>query len=402
MPWVSSSDNLKNYGLAAILPHLNASDFSFLPGNTAAANDAGLAAAIAAAVTAGKSLYIPGYGLSNPYLVSAPLAHPGAIRIFGDPGKTYINNSSNTSALVTCTGGNGALADIFFQHTTANDASTGNGIEVNNVNSWSFERLTIYNTGYGFIQTGGSFFSNYMETVSVLRVNKGAIKLTGGTGSQWNNTYVNNADAGASQVCSDHMVNLEGSIDESVFNQFNIEWAKLQPGKCALQVNSQGSLTLNSLHIEQVHHTGFDGAYVLAYFRSQVVIDGFTIKFCDIAPTGSQGGGRTLLRAQAGAGINARGVYSDANSNTATQTARLGNTDSDAASRVRIESIRNDVWTTASTGIGLRQIDDPMFVTKAGALTTTELPLSGMIGIDTTNSKIYVNVAGTVKSVTVA
>jgi hypothetical protein len=43
-----------------------------------------------------------------------------------------------------------------------------------------------------------------------------------------------------------------------------------------------------------------------------------------------------------------------------------------------------------------------MFVTKAGALTTTELPLSGMIGIDTTNSKIYVNVAGTVKSVTVA
>lgn len=389
-------------GSAGAQSYLSAEAYGFLTTNIAAANDAALTAAIAAAVAAGKALYIPGHGTSNPYLVSAPLAHPGGIRIFGDLGKTHISNTNNTSALVTCANGNGGLADIDFQHTTTNDANTGNGLEANNVSSWTIERISLYNTGYGFVQVGGFFFSNYMENVSVLRFGKGGIRLTGGTGSQWNNTYVNNVEAGAAQACTDHMIALDGNIDDSVFNQLNIEWARLAPGKNVILHNGQGSLTVNSLHVEQIHHTGFDSAYVRAYFRSQIVIDGFTMKFCDIAPAGSQGGGRSLLSAGAGAGIDVRGLFCDANSNTAAQAARFATMDADAANRVSLATLRNDVWTTAATGAGLRQVGDPIFPTKAGALTTVDLPYSGMVGIDTANSRLYVNVAGTVRSVVLA
>lgn len=383
------------------LPHLNAEEYGFLTGNTAAANNAALTAAVSAAVAAGKSLYIPGHGIGTPYLVSAPLAHPGGIRIFGDPGKTYINNTSNTSALVTCTGSSGQIADLFFQHTTTLDASTGNGIEVNNVDSWTFERVQVYSCGWAFKQTGGFFFTNYLEGMNLKRFWSGAVHITGGTGSQWNNTYINNIDTGVPQACIDSVVRLE-ELDESVFNQLNIEWVLPGNGKNAVLANGGRTVNINSLHLEHVNMFWFDSQMVRAFGNSRLIVDAMTVKFCDIAPTSSQGGGRTLMGVGSGAIIDVRGLTSESNTNTSAQAAKLAATDSDASGRLRITAIKNDVWTAASTGIGLREIGDPIFVQKAGALTTTELPYSGMIGVDTTNSKLYVNVAGTVKSVTVA
>lgn len=380
--------------------YVSAADYGFLTTATAAANNTAFAAAVTAARTAGKSLYIPGAGQANPYLVSAPLdLTAGMINVFGDPGQTFISNTSNTSALITCGGSSGRIADIQIRHTTTLDANTGNGIEVNNVDSWKFERVAVYSAGWAFKQTGGFFFSNYMEGMNLKRFWSGGIHITGGTGSQWNNTYINNQESGAPQTCTNSVVRLE-ELDESVFNQLNIEWAI--PNGQALLCNGARTVNFNSLHIEQVNMFYFDSQMVRGFGNSRMIIDAMTVKHCNIAPAGSQGGGRTLVGIGGGASMDIRGLTVEDNTNTAAQAAKLAATDSDASGRMRVTAIKNDVFTAASTGIGLREIGDPISPTKAGALTTTDLPYSGMIGVDTTNSRLYVNVAGTVKSVVVA
>lgn len=377
---------------------INAARLGLSPNATAASNDAVLASAITQARAEGRPLYIPGTGTSptGAYHISVPIdLNAGQVTVFGDLGTTWFVQDTHTAALLLIGGYAGKVSGLNMLHSEYPNATQGNGIEANDVAYWHISDLSLYQANTMFKDVGvNHFFSNLMENLSLKRFYTSAIKIGNGvgfnTGSCWNNIYINNIQDGVSYTSDAWVVDLS-SLDESVWNQLNIEWCKPQNGG-ALLMNGSRAQVFNSLHIEQVHLERWAGTMIRSYFNTRTIINGLTVKYCDLAPTGSDGGGRVLVNAGAGGTVNVSTLWTESNSNTAGQACQLFTTDTDPASRVRFGDLMNDVFTTQSSGPGLRPLDSfttwiPVAVVGAAATAWTNMPLADTELFGVTNNR---------------
>lgn len=335
-------------GVSASMPAVNVKDFGASPAASAATNDAAFSAALAT----GRPVYVPGHGFGSPYNISAPIdMTAGSLSLLGDAGSTNIVQATDSAAIIKIGGGQVVLQGLRLRHDgSAPSATTGNGIETYSLTHSRITDVTIECSATCLRSVSGYFFSNLLENLEMLRFYQHGIRIDqiGNTGSCWNNIYVSNRGWGASPLAiQNEIVHLE-YLQDSVFNQLNIEHCVT--GGHPLFINAT-NITINGLHIEGVDTTGWSGSYVQAYGNTKATINGLQIGFCDIAPTDGSAGGRKLINADAGGQIIVNNIFCQQNTNGRSQEAKIANANTASGAVVWINGgVTKDIFTAASTG----------------------------------------------------
>jgi|GEM_PF-3052361 len=312
--------------------YIDAANYGFLTTATAAANDAAIAAAIAAA-TDNCPVYVR--GSADVYHISVPIDLTGGQSMFGSPATTTIQQDTDTAAILKWGGERSVVSGFKFSHISLPSNTQGNGLETYDLYYSHMYDVQFQNCRTCIKDVSGNFFSNQMDTIVLTGYYESAISITidGNTGSVWNNIYTNNKPYGNRLSAIGAPVVIE-NIKDTIFNQLNIEHVDIDGH--ALLLNSCKNITINGLHIEQVHNRGYDAAYVMAYGNTRATISGVSLEFSDIAVSGGGTGGRCLFRASAGGKLSVSSVNCENLTNTMAQTATVGTTDSGNDSRLWI------------------------------------------------------------------
>lgn len=316
---------------------------------TAAQNDK----AIADGLATGRALIMPSYGYQKPYHISAPIVLADGMTLISD-GMAYIVQDTNTADIVRITGSKNQLRGFTIYHNTLPSANQGNGIvsyagQGGGTYLTHIEDVEIVNCGSSFKAESGFFFSNYMENLFINGYFKNALYFSnpGNTGSVWNNIYVNNQPYGTPLTTSDTPVIFEYG-DDTVFNQLNIEHVNC--GGQALLLNGMEAVTINALHIEGVSALGYDTQMVQAYGNTQCVISALEIVQCEVAPTGADTSGRSVIAAGGGAKIQVDMILGKNNTKTVAQTTRMAKA-KDTGSVIWLpKMVVPDIFTGANIG----------------------------------------------------
>lgn len=335
--------------LSASMPAVNIAGFGASPGAPAATNDAAFSAALAT----GRPVYVPGYGFGSPYNISVPIdMTAGSLSLIGDAGSTNIVQATDSAAIIQIGGGQVVLQGLRLRHSgSAPSATTGNGIETYSLTHSRITDVTIECSATCLRSVSGYFFSNLLENLEMLRFYQHGIRIdqTGNTGSCWNNIYVSNKGWGASPLVSQGVIVHLQYLQDSVFNQLNIEHCTTSG--YALFINGTSNITFNGLHIEGVNITGWSGAYIQAYGNTKAMINGLQVGFCDIAPTGGSAGGRKLINADGGGQVIVNNIFCQQNTNGSAQEAKIANANTGSGAVVWVNGgITKDIFTAASTG----------------------------------------------------
>jgi hypothetical protein len=339
-------------GKVGRVSYIDAADYGFLTTASASANDTAIAAAISAAAAAGLSVYVRGYTESTPYHISAPIdLTAGEMKFFGDQGSTTIIQDTDSATIVKLGGARNLLSGFKFVHNALPSATQGNGLDTYDLYYSHISDVQFLNCNTCFKDKSGFFFSNQMDTIQLTGFYTTALSIThpGNTGSVWNNIYINNQPYGTRLLCVGNPVEIN-NIKDNVFNQLNIEHCYTTND--VLLMNASHNLTINGLHIEQVHHKGWGGVYVKAYYTTGVIINGLSVEFSDVAPTGADGGGRSFLKAEAGAQMIVNNFNIEGCSNTGSQPTVIATTDmSGQGSRLYLNGrIATDIFSNTPTG----------------------------------------------------
>lgn len=306
-----------------------AADHGWATGASAATNDAAIAAAIAAARTAGNLpvfLGIGTYHTSAPIDTGATTTNSTAPTLFGvSPRATTIVCDDNTADLIYHGGFRGGLYDFAIEHAgTDPDLTYGDGL-VFRKSAWNrYERLRVDNCrrniaveqanvldpGSGSGSSNWAF-SNYHSLINVNRYSQSGLFLRafGGrsTGSLWDVVYVENKTPGGAPRSSSgnpYPVDIF-QVDEMTFNQLNIEdHAGIG---IALLVNSGGVTTFNGLHFERVTLDSFNSQFLRAFGDAMAVVNGFSVSFCDVAGPNATGHSR-MASAESGGRVQINGA----------------------------------------------------------------------------------------------
>lgn len=326
-PLSAARMNVLEAGVAAAQDGvINAASYGLLPGASAAANTTAMAAAVTAMRSAKLPIYVPpgAYSLATGIDMRATSSWAGGGGLIGaGVDATTFTVQDNTSPLLQVGGFRCTYADFMIQHAgTSPDGTYGDGLVFNKTAYCTFKRIDVRNArrSYAIAQvsvndpgtsTGSAnwMFSCSFEDMSALRYHDSALYLRsidgGSTGSVWTNTYLQNVNLdGSRRTPAGNPVDLF-LVDEMVFNQLNIEDA--EDVGTAVLINSCGQITFNALSLERVNLSGFNPQYVRCYSRAGAVIDGFSLRFSDVARAGASGSSR-LVSVELGANIEVRGI----------------------------------------------------------------------------------------------
>jgi hypothetical protein len=328
--------------------YIDAADYGFSTTATATANDTAIAAAIAAA-SDGRPVYIRGY-TDLVYHISVPIDLTGGQSLFGNPGTTTIQQDTDTAVILKWGGERSVVSGLKFGHLSLPSATQGNGVETYDLYYSHMYDVQFQNCNILVKDQSGFFFSNQMDTLVLTGYYTSAVSITtdGNTGSVWNNIYTNNRPYGNKLTAYGIPVVFE-NVKDTVINQLNIEHVHIEGH--ALLMNSCRNITVNGLHIEQVDNKGWDAVYIMAYGNSQANVSGVSFEFSDIAEAGGAAGGRSLFRSSAGGKMIVNTVNCEQLTNTMSQLATIGSTDTGSDSRLWINGgVRYSIMTGPSIG----------------------------------------------------
>lgn len=312
-------------GSSVFSGYVDAAAFGLLPSASASDNTTAMNNAIADMKTKRLPIYVgPGvYQLSSGIDMRATATWAGGGGLIGAGDATRFVVQDNTATLLRVGGFRCTYRDFIIQHAGETpDGTYGDGLVFYKSAYCEFSNIDIRNTRRGIsiaqenvndpgtaTGTANWMFSCQFDNMSVLRYAANALYLHsfGGrsTGSVWNNTYLQNVStSGVIRTASDHPVSIF-SVDESTFNQFNVEDAD-NVGQ-AIIVNTSGQMNFNSLSFERINLSGFNPQFVRAYGESGLIIDGLSVRFSDVANAASSGNSR-LASVEAGGQIEIRGL----------------------------------------------------------------------------------------------
>lgn len=284
--------------------------------NTAAQNDAAIAACITKAQAAGGGeIRFPAgdFKVSAPINAKATSTYGSGIRFRGaGRSLTKFTNQTLTSDLMWVGGFNNLFEDFTIQHTDASVSNTsthGDGLKFYKCAYSQFNRVQIMNVGRAVAiaqenvfepgTTTGSanwMFSCSFDGINVTRYAKNALFLNafggGATGSTWDNLYLQNVDYSGNPIQSaGHAIDLLNC--DFTGGQVNVEDLV---GQCAILANAQSSVTIQALHLERTHMVAGGNPLVRSYGGAQISVDALSVSFSDMARSGSSGA-TTILSA---------------------------------------------------------------------------------------------------------
>lgn len=338
-------------------PFVDAADYGFLPGSTAAQNDT----AIASALASGKAVHVKGYGPGTEYLISSVIVVDNK-QLIGD-GNVFIRQTTETADIIHLKNAKNILRGLNIRHANLS-ATSGSGIICTDVYLSEISQIEIYNCKISMRKESGFFFSNTVENLFINGYYQSAIAFSnaGSTGSVWTNIYVNNQPNGTPLVSSDTPVIFEYNND-CVFNQLNIEHTKVW-GQ-GLLLNGMVNCTINGLHFEGVEPMSWNSQLMTVYGNSKVSITGMGVVFTEMARTGTDSGSRSVIKAGAGAKVVLNGFHGEQNTNQDNRTMRLARTE-DNGSVVWLQGgIEKNIFTTNEGDV--RTYLDTTYVPPASA-----------------------------------
>jgi hypothetical protein len=252
---------------------------------------------IAAAVTAGRPVKIPG----GTFKVNSTLNWKVAgLHVIGEGSAlTKIVQSTTGIPIVQVAGQGQRIEGITFTYTSQQGSGNPGGIcmefgDDTVGSSFESEFSDIYcELGYTglavnpAITTAAGLFSCHFDNLHVLGYYLHGIGMTGNaggglancTGCVFDNTYIHNNYSGSPAPANSYPLYL-AQWDEVVFNQLNIEHGESFISDL-IGLSGVGNCVINALHLEGMQLSGSSGnaGYINLDGRSSCVVNGMTIRF---------------------------------------------------------------------------------------------------------------------------
>jgi hypothetical protein len=189
-----------------------------------------------------------------------------------DEAATYFVNATNTPFLTLLDPSRFEIANVavYFKPSNGWGLSDANSQPQQNTNAYTFRVigwgtfLNIHDVssfyGSGLIQnyydtnlvasrTEARMFNNNIETVTC-RYGKIALDLYAGSGSTWNNLYLNASSGGTTNQTATSAIVVRSALNNELFHRINIEWSGFTGEMMAL---TNAEVTFDSLHVEGVN-----------------------------------------------------------------------------------------------------------------------------------------------------
>lgn len=251
--------------------------FGFSSGASAAANTA----AMVSALSSGEPLCI--IPEANPFQISSPVVLTGSQTLVGlNQHGCVIQPPANTGG-IQLYGSNNFLQGITVAYAVQEIAGNTNSVAFTlggTPNPLAFSyigQISAYQANQGIAQAGqGSFQCIIDGAVILLYSNIGMNMGIGDSGGLYNNINITNTgETQASTDCSEAL--LLQNFDNGCFNTLNIE--KTYPSTSAINIASNCSVVMNSLHLEGITNPFF-GKTFAAVNSCDISINNLTVCFC--------------------------------------------------------------------------------------------------------------------------
>jgi hypothetical protein len=264
---------------------------------------AAINAAVAAAITDGRPVYIPG----GTYKISSALNWKAAgLVVTGDgPKTTIISQVTDNTPVVMVAGQQQRISGLRLGYANQQINTSTSAIclqfgddSVGNCFTSHFTDLQLYQGAYGMrinpaLTASSGMFSCEFENIRVLGWSISAIALEAAaatgfsncTGCVFSNIYLHNNNTGspANSLLAPVFIH---SWDEISFNQLNVEHSNVF-NTDVIQLQQVGNALFNSLHLEALQLSGASGnsGYFSIGSNSSVTVTGMSVRFSTL--TGS-------------------------------------------------------------------------------------------------------------------
>jgi len=172
--------------------------------------------------------------------------------------KTKIIQTTLTVPVVKVSGAYMGIHDMVLQYAAAASTVGADVLQLDGLTRFCvFENLYLWNCHTGIKLAGVTSprgeFSNVWSNIRIGPFSAQGIQLipaaTGGTGSVWNNIYINNYTGTVAGPCTAQPLQIQNH--QAVFNQLNIEWCDVVTASQDLVLFHQTpGIVVNSMHME--------------------------------------------------------------------------------------------------------------------------------------------------------
>lgn len=250
---------------------------------TAAQNDT----AFALALSYGQNVYLPPMNVGEYVNVSVPIYLPSGLGLYGAGiQQCTLRQRSNDMPIVRLGSAKHNLSHLGMtyetQQTSVNAPTGYPALEFGIVDHTflsRFSQVAISKCWDGCAKMGSNGeFQNNFDGFYVYDWRNIGMKLTGGTGSVYNNIRLQNSGPKPATADCLHGIYLDG-YEGFTFNMLNIE--NVRPSGNMIRINNQSSGVFNAVHFEQWMADSAYSAGMLMGYQSDVTMNNLSITFSD-------------------------------------------------------------------------------------------------------------------------